>query len=161
MSKKHTSESSHWPLRSGSSKCEGETTAEREREREEASAIVNVCIATEKVFNTTERWLFPLNVGHINRERKRERKWACCLSLDTGCVGACKLKYQPLPFSTVKEWQPHDSLHTAHANTQLMHLYRWQNLHSPALLHKFSKFTAHAYTAPNPTELVKLRRTHW
>lgn len=111
----------------------------RLKEREEGSALVNFCVATEKVSNTTERWVFPLNVGHIKRERKRERKWAWCLSLDTGCVGACELKYQPLPFSTVKEWQPHDRLHTAHANTPLMHLYSWQNLHSPVLLHKSFK----------------------
>lgn len=87
----------------------------QQKESEEASIIVDFCLATEKVSNTTERWVFPLTVGHIQRERERERKWAWCLSLDTGCVGACELKYQPLPLSTVKEWQPHDHLHTTHA----------------------------------------------
>lgn len=65
--------------------------------------------------------------------RQRERKWAWCLSLDTGCAGACELKYQPLLFYTVKEWQPHDSLCTSHANTQWMHVYRYQNLFKIAL----------------------------
>lgn len=89
---------------------------------------------------------------HSERERKRERKWAWCLSLDTGCVGACELKYQPLPFSTVKEWQPHDHLHTTHATIDAL---VWQNLRSP-VFKSFSKFKARA---ADPSASVQHR--HW
>lgn len=44
----------------------------QQKERKEACITVDFCLATEKVSNTTERWVFPLTVGHIQREKKRE-----------------------------------------------------------------------------------------
>lgn len=81
--------------------------------------------ATEKVSNTLlQSAEFFHWMSATVTETESERKWAWCLSLDTGCDGACELKYQPLLLYTVKEWQPHDCLCTSHAYTQWMHVYR-------------------------------------
>ena len=112
------------------------STAESTREEALASYCwLSHTSATEKVSNTLlQSAEFFHWMSATVTETDRERKWARCLSLDTGCAGACELKYKPLLFDTVKEWQPHDSWRASHAHTQKMHWYLYQNLIQKVIL---------------------------